>query len=115
MALMRKFILPALMVLISGSWLLGQVVNEKIEVINIEVPVRVLCAGKPLDSLQKSDFQLYENDELQEINGFYLRRKKMNVQHITMQADQNAVSLPPRYFCDAWAVSAATLSYTILH
>jgi hypothetical protein len=98
LALTWKFFLAALMVLSAGSWLPGQIVNEKIEVVNVEVPVRVFCDGKPLDSLQKSDFQLYENNELQEINGFYLRRKKMNVQHVTMQADQNAVSLPPRYF-----------------
>ena len=86
------------MVLLAGALSVGQIVNEKIEVVNVEVPLRVFLDGEPLDSLQKSDFQLHEDNELQEINGFYLRRKKLNIHHITLRADQSVASLPPRYF-----------------
>jgi hypothetical protein len=86
------------MVLLAGVLSFGKIANEKIEVVNVEVPVRVFLDGEPLDGLQKNDFQLYENNELQEINGFYPHRKKMHIQHTTMRADQKTVSLPPRYF-----------------
>ncbi len=99
---MKKVLLTILLlsrlVIGSGSRLSGQIGNEKVEVVNIEVPVRVLCDGQPLDSLEKKDFQLVENNELQEINGFCLRRKKMNIQRIAIQAERDAVPLPPRYF-----------------
>jgi hypothetical protein len=98
MSLVRKFVLLLPMVLLARVWAPGQIVKEKVEVLNVEVPVRVLLDGQLLDSLGKSDFKLYEDNELQEINGFALCRKKMNVQQITMQADPNSVSLPPRYF-----------------
>jgi hypothetical protein len=93
-----KFVLWILLLLCPVIWLAGQVVHEKIEVVNIEVPVRIFLDGKPLDNLEKSDFRLFEDKQLQEINGFSLRRKKMNVQQIAMQAEQGTASFPPRYF-----------------
>ncbi len=50
--------------------------REDIVVLNVEVPVRVMYKGKLVDNLKKSDFRLFENGKEQEINGFYLVRKK---------------------------------------
>lgn len=74
-----------------------QVLKEKVAVVNVEVPVRVFLDGLPLAGLQKDDFRLFEDNELQVINGFYQRRKKMNVQQVRLLAEQ-AAPLPPRYF-----------------
>ncbi|NIM85054.1 MAG: hypothetical protein GTN82_43030, partial [Candidatus Aminicenantes bacterium] len=52
---------------------------EKVTVTNIEVPVRVLYKGKPVTDLTKDDFTIYENKKKVEINGFFLKRKKINV------------------------------------
>lgn len=98
MSLTRKSFLLVWLVLFPAAWSVGQVVNEKLEVVNVEVPVRVFLDGKPLDTLGKSDFQLYEGDDLQEINGFSLRRKKLITQQITIQEGREAVALPARYF-----------------
>ncbi|MCG2811576.1 MAG: hypothetical protein L6428_08980 [Candidatus Aminicenantes bacterium] len=75
-----------------------QVLKEKIAVLNVEVPVRVFLDGLPLSGLQKDDFRLFEDNEPQTINGFYQRRKKMNVQQIRLLAEQESSLPPPRYF-----------------
>jgi hypothetical protein len=50
---------------------------EEVEVINIEVPVRVFYKKKPVEGLKKSDFRLFVGGEEREINGFYQVRKKL--------------------------------------
>ncbi len=70
--------------------------KEKVEVVNIEVPVRVFRDGIPVSGLGKDDFRLSEGKEPQTINGFYVRKKKMNVRHIQLQAGSTAP--PSRYF-----------------
>lgn len=52
-------------------------IREEIEVVNIEVPVRVYSKKKPVKGLQKSDFKLFVNKKKQAINGFYEVRKKI--------------------------------------
>ena len=54
-------------------------IMEKVTVTNIEVPVRVLYKGKPVDDLTKDDFQLYENKHRLSVNGFYMKRKKISM------------------------------------
>ena len=54
-------------------------IKEKVEVVNVEVPVRVFYRGKPVDNLTKQDFKLYERGKLKEINGFYIKRKKIKL------------------------------------
>jgi hypothetical protein len=100
MAMMRiaRFTLLALVLFLPAAVAAGQILEEKISVVNVEVPVRIFLGGVPLDSLKKGDFQLFENNEPQEINGFYLRRKKMNVHQVAIQANRAAETLPPRYF-----------------
>ena len=44
--------------------------KEKVEVVNIEVPVRVFRDGVPVDGLGEEDFRLSEDKEPQTLNGF---------------------------------------------
>lgn len=49
---------------------------EKIEVTNVEVPVRVFFKGKPVSGLSKSDFTLFVNGKKRDIHGFYEFKKR---------------------------------------
>jgi hypothetical protein len=51
---------------------------EEVEVVNVEVPVRVFYKGKPVTNLNKSDFQLFVNGTKTEIHGFYKSRKTID-------------------------------------
>jgi len=73
-----------------------EVLKEKVEVVNVEVPVRVFRDGAPVSGLRKEDFRLSEGKQRQTINGFYVRKKKMNVQSIDLQASGAAPK--SRYF-----------------
>jgi hypothetical protein len=73
-----------------------EVLKEKVDVVNVEVPVRVFRDGIPVSGLGKDDFRLSEDKVPQVINGFYVRKKKMNVRRIGLQAGSPVV--PPRYF-----------------
>ncbi|NIM14077.1 MAG: hypothetical protein GTO45_18700 [Candidatus Aminicenantes bacterium] len=53
---------------------------EEVEVINVEIPVRVFYKKKPVKGLKKSDFKLYVDGEERPINGFYEVRKKLDPQ-----------------------------------
>ncbi len=66
---------------------------EKVEVTNVEVPVRVFHKGQPVAGLQKDDFKLLVNGKEVAINGFYQDRK-------TIVPDGAAASetLPSRLF-----------------
>jgi len=76
-----------------------QVIREEVKVTNVEVPVRVFFKGKPMDNLTKPDFKLYEDGKLQEINGFYLNKKKINVPHYGLKAEEEKRKpVIPRYF-----------------
>jgi hypothetical protein len=72
-------------------------VRESVKVVNIEVPVRVYHNGKPVENLTKADFQLYENRKRQDITGFILKRKKINVGEVSLTAKQEK-SWKSRYF-----------------
>jgi len=52
---------------------------EKVTVTNVEVPVRVLYKGKPVTDLTKEDFTIYESKKKVNINGFFLKRKKISL------------------------------------
>ena len=73
-----------------------EILKEKVTVVNVEVPVRVFLDGAPLAGLGKGDFRLTEGGEEQAINGFTVRRKKINVENIALRPD--AAALPGRYF-----------------
>jgi hypothetical protein len=72
-------------------------IREEVEVVNVEVPVRVFYKNKPVKGLKKEDFQLFLDGEEWEINGFYEVRKKLKGQ----SADQ-----APRLFVLVFNVSS---------
>ncbi len=82
------------------GWLRGQAepIKEKVEVVNVEVPVRVFLDGKPVAGLGRDDFKLYEGKEEQAINGFYVRKKKLAVQQVAVATEAAAPAAPSRYF-----------------
>ena len=50
--------------------------KETVEVLQVEVPVRVFYKGNLIADLNKEDFRLYEGKNRQTIDGFYVKRKK---------------------------------------
>jgi hypothetical protein len=45
--------------------------QEYVQVVNVEMILRVLKDGSPVGGLKKNDFALYEDGEKSEINGFF--------------------------------------------
>ncbi|MBE0665007.1 MAG: hypothetical protein IH584_04225, partial [Candidatus Aminicenantes bacterium] len=90
------FIIMSVFLLLPQAVEPQDVLKEKVEVVNIEVPVRVFRDGVPVDGLNKDDFRLSEDKEPQTLNGFYVRKKKMNVRNINLQTGSTAP--PSRYF-----------------
>jgi len=54
--------------------------SDLVEVTEVEVPVRVLVKGKPLAGLQQTDFELYDEGELQTIVGFRIQESTFDQQ-----------------------------------
>lgn len=72
---------------------------EKVSVVNVEVPVRVVYRGKPVKDLKRSDFKIYEDGKLQNINAFFQVRKKINIQSYELPAEKSEKTVyPSRYF-----------------
>jgi hypothetical protein len=69
------------------------VIKEKVEVVNVEVPVRVFLKGQPVDNLKKSDFKLYKDEILEQIreNGFFMKKKKIEVEDVRANIKQNNI------------------------
>jgi hypothetical protein len=77
---------------------------EEVTVTNIEVPVRVLYKNKPVTSLSKDDFIVYEDNKKMEINGFFLKRKKLKVPG-SRQIISKQESAPPRTFVLVFSIT----------
>jgi hypothetical protein len=77
---------------------------EKVTVTNIEVPVRVLYNNRPVTDLTKNDFVIYENNKKMEINGFFLKRKKIK-STVTSEVTSEQASPPPRTFVLVFSIS----------
>jgi hypothetical protein len=75
----------------------NEVLQETVRVVNVEVPVRVYYKGKPVDNLTKNDFKLFEGRKRQDIHGFILKRKKIKVQKLELNAEQVQTRMG-RYF-----------------
>ena len=73
-----------------------EVIAEKVKVVNVEVPVRVFAAGKPVVDLKKEDFTILEDGRPQAINGFYINSKKIIPSAEVVSEVQPVV--PSRYF-----------------
>ena len=84
-------------------------IKEEVIVTNVEVPVRVLYKERPVTNLTKEDFIIYENRKKMEINGFFVKRKKIKISTSpgTTKQTGHEVSLPPqpRMFVLAFNVS----------
>lgn len=77
---------------------------EKVTVTNIEVPVRVLYKNKPVTTLSKDDFIVYEDNKKMEINGFFLKRKKLKATG-SKQVNLEQGSTPPRTFVLVFSIT----------
>ena len=102
-----KRILPVLVLisLLSPAFPAGQDqerIVEKVEVTNVQVPVRVLYKGKPITDLTADDFTLYENKKKMKINGFFLKTKTLAITQKTAKATAPVV---PRTFVLVFNVS----------
>lgn len=74
---MKKLMALSLIILWGGiGFGFTQRIQEKSEVINIEVPVRVFDGNRFVDNLRLEDFELYEDGVKQRIEAVYLVRKK---------------------------------------
>lgn len=106
---MKKILLCSFIVLLLGITVPAaqqdnEDIRETIKVVNTELLVRVYYKGKPVDNLTKSDFKLYENKKLKEINGFFLKRKKMKIHELELTVNQEK-SWEPRYFILAFHIT----------
>jgi hypothetical protein len=77
---------------------------EEVTVTNVEVPVRVLYKGKPVADLTKEDFTIYENKKKMEINGFFLKRKKVKFTETT-EVIRERKPLKPRTFVLVFSIT----------
>ncbi len=71
-----------------------KIIREDMVVINVEVPVRVMHKGNPVDNLKKSDFRLFENGKELDINGFNIVRKKISSQSIGLNSERKQFYKP---------------------
>ena len=84
---------------------------EEVTVTNVEVPVRVLFKGKPVEDLTKEDFTLFENNKQMEINGFFVKRKKIKITQPPGTVQDAVVEIsppapPPRTFVMAFNITS---------
>jgi VWFA-related protein len=80
----QTFVLLALLCLVN---LFSQVEQHEVDVVNIEVPVRVTDGGKFVEELQTTDFEVYEDGILQTIESFYLiKNAKLSHQEVSSLA-----------------------------
>jgi hypothetical protein len=82
-----------------------QRIVEKVEVTNIEVPVRVLYKGKPVTDLTIEDFTLYEGRKKMTINGFYKKSKTLTFAQPGGATETMAPPQEPRTFVLVFNVS----------
>jgi hypothetical protein len=67
--------------------------KEYVQVVNVELILRVLKDGSPVGGLQKKDFTLYEDGEKREINGFFEIHRR-----IAPAAEGKKQALPARLY-----------------
>lgn len=75
----RPGTLSTLLLLISVAGAVAQDrFSDLVEVNEVEVPVRVLIKGKPIVGLEATDFELYDEGELQTIVGFRVQEASLD-------------------------------------
>jgi len=81
-----------------------EVIRENVSVFNIEVPVWVSFAGRPVIDLIKENFTLVEDGKVQEINGFQIVKKRIARLEEGPPAQAAAAAPVSRYFVLAFRV-----------
>jgi len=97
-------LLLVILVFFVGLFAQEKEIREDMVVINVEVPVRVMHKGKPVDNLKKSDFRLFENGKEIDINGFNIVKKKISSQSIELDSERKQY-YEPRLFVLAFSVT----------
>ena len=84
-------------------------IKEEVTVTNVEVPVRVMYKGKPRTNLTREDFIIYENRKKVDVNGFFVKRKKIKISSspTTTKSTGQEISIlsKPRMFVLAFNVT----------
>jgi len=85
---------PFIIFIFLGSLLFAELeeLKEQVRVLNIEIPVRVYQKGHFVENLKKKDFKLWVNGKPREINGFYLKRKKIEPENKTDEIKKSSKS-----------------------
>ena len=89
----------AIFVLFSALFFAQQEIErEYVQVLNIEMLVRVMKDGRPLAGLQKEEFSLFENGRKQEINGFLEVHRRITPATATDELKAEEKERPGRLF-----------------
>ncbi len=72
--------------------------REYVQVLNIEMLVRVMKDGRPLAGLKKGDFTLLENGRKQEINGFLEMHRSITPREAAPTVETGKLKRPGRLF-----------------
>ena len=75
----KSLVMIALLVIAAALPVIARQEQQKefVQVVNVELMLRVLKDGLPVAGLKKSDFSLYEDGEKSEINGFVEVRRRL--------------------------------------
>lgn len=76
-------------------------IKEEVDVVNIQVPVRVFLKNKPVKGLKKEDFKLFLDGRETAVNGFYEARQKLK-----SRSPKNAAKKTPRLFALVFNISS---------
>ena len=77
--------------------------KEYVQVVNVEMILRVLKDGSPVSGLKKNDFALYEDGEKCEINGFFENHRRS----LTPTNQPNSCQQPRLYLLFFWVNNPA--------
>ncbi len=83
---------------------------EEVAVYNVELPVRVLYKGKPVDNLTKKDFTVYEGKKEVKINGFFIKRKTIKIKQLP-EALKTQPPTAPRTFVLTFNITSYTRDF----
>jgi hypothetical protein len=81
-----------------GFGIAQEEIQEQVEIINIEIPLRVLDNGKLVGGLKKADFLIFENGNSKPIQGFNEYRRCIKISDITLDAKVQKTNFSPRLF-----------------
>lgn len=79
-------------------------IKEEVDVVNIQVPVRVFFKKKPVKGLKKDDFKLFLDGRETTINGFYEARQQLKVR----SEKTTSAHKTPRLFVAVFNISAVS-------